>query len=120
MLLGWCLVLLIAWTGAAYGQATKTFTGKITEISKGTELDIGKKDIFYTLRLEEYHNISFRLTADEAVRYGLIDPAGISGVPTPKMSKGVGWKVRLTCDSKNLGENKAPVYKVNSVQKLEN
>ena len=62
-----------------HGQTTKTFTGKITEIAKGTQLDIGKTDIFYTVRLEEYHKISFRLTPDDAVRFGVIDKAGISG-----------------------------------------
>lgn len=114
-----CLALLIAWAGSAWGQGAKTFTGKITEIAKGTQLDLGKSDIYYTLRLAEYHNISFRLTVDDAARFGLIDKSGVSGVPTPKMSKGVGWKVRLTCDPKNLGENKAPVYKVTSLTKLD-
>ena len=32
------------------------------------------------------------------MRYGLIEQAGPTGVVTPKMSKGIGWKVKLTCD----------------------
>jgi len=49
IILGLVLVLLLA--GAAYAQSGKTFTGKITEIAKGTELDLNKRDIFY------YHQI---------------------------------------------------------------
>ncbi len=62
--------------GPVSGQATKTFTGKISEIAKGTELDIAKTDIFYTVRLEEYPKIRFRLTPEDAVRFGVIDAYG--------------------------------------------
>ena len=117
-LLGLGLVLVIAWAGAALGQATKTFTGKITEIARGTQLDVGKKDTFYILRLEDYPNIEFRLASEDAVRFGVIEAAGPTQVVTPKMSKGLGWKVKLTCDANKTGSLKTPVYKVISLERL--
>lgn len=117
-LLGLGLALVIAWAGAAHGQATKSFTGKITEITRGTELDVGKKDTFYTLRLEDYLNTEFRLASEDAVRFGVVDAAGLAQVVTPKMSKGLGWKVKLTCDANKTGSFKNPVYKVISLVRL--
>ena len=119
VLLGLGLVLVIAWAGAAHGQASKTFTGKITEIARGTQLDLGKKDTFYILRLEEYPKIEFRLASEDAVRFGVIEAAGPTAVVTPKKSKGLGWKVKLICDAKNLGSVKAPIYKVISLERLD-
>src|SRR5665648_392644 len=118
VLLGLGLVLLIAWAGAAHGQVTKTFIGKITEIAKGTELDINKRDTFYMLRLEDYPNIEFRLASEDAVRFGVVEAAGLAQVVTPKMSKGLGWKVKLTCDANKTGSLKTPVYKVISLERL--
>jgi hypothetical protein len=120
IILGLALVFLIASVGLGFAQATKTFTGKITEIAKGTELGLGKKDIFYALRLDEYPNIKFRLSTEDAVRFGVIKDAGPTGVVTPKHSKGLGWKVRLTCDPNNLGQIKTPVYRVTSLVRLDN
>ena len=117
-LLGLGLVLVIAWAGAAQGQVTKSFTGKITEIARGTQLDIGKKDTFYILRLADYPKTEFRLAHEDAVRFGVIEAAGLTQVVTPKMSKGLGWKVKLTCDSNKTGSLKAPVYKVISLERL--
>ena len=117
-LLGLGLVLVIAWAGAAHGQVTKSFTGKITEIARGTQLDVGKKDTFYMLRIEDYPKIEFRLASEDAVRFGVIEAAGLTQVVTPKMSKGLGWKVKLTCDSNKTGSLKAPVYKVISLERL--
>ena len=117
-LLGLGLVLVIAWAGAAHGQATKTFTGKITEIARGTQLDVGKKDTFYILRLEDYPNIEFRLASEDAVKFGVIEAAGPMEVVTPKKSKGLGWKVKLTCDANKTGPLKSPVYKVISLVRL--
>ena len=71
-LLGLGLVLVMAWAGAAHGQASKPFTGKITEIARGTQLDIGKKDNFYILRLDDYPKIEFRLASEDAVRFGVM------------------------------------------------
>jgi hypothetical protein len=118
-LLGLCFVLLIAWAGAAYGQASKTFTGKISEIAKGTELDVSKKGIFYTLRLDEYPKIQFRLSSDDAVRYGVISNLGTTAILVPRMQKGLGWQVKLTCKPiVDLSEFKPSVYEVTSLVRL--
>ena len=118
VLLGLWLVLLIAWAGAAHGQASTPFTGKITEIARGTQLDIGKQDTFYILRLAEHANTEFRLASEDAVRFGVIETGGPTAVVTPKQSKGLGWRVKLICDGKNLGLVKAPIYKVISLERL--
>ena len=44
--------------------------------------------------------------------------AGPAQVVTPKMSKGLGWKVKLTCDANKTGSLKTPVYKVISLERL--
>jgi len=119
IILGLALVFLLGVVGPVSGQATKTFTGKITEIAKGTELDIAKTDVFYTLRLEEYPKIRFRLSPQDAVRFGVVDATGTSGVLTPKKSKGLGWKVKMTCDANKTGPLDAPSYKVISLERLE-
>jgi hypothetical protein len=117
-LLGLGLVLVIAWAGAALGQATKSFTGKITEIARGTIMDVGKKGTFYMMRLEDYPNIEFRLASEDAVRFGVVEAGGPAQVVTSKMSKGLGWKVKLTCDAYKTGSLKTPVYKVISLERL--
>lgn len=117
-LLALWLVLAIAWAGAAHGQGSKIFTGRIQEIARGTQLDAVKKDTYYTLRIEDYPNIEFRIASEDAVRFGVIEAAGPTGVATPKMSKGLGWKVKLTCDAKKTGPLKTPVYKVISLERL--
>jgi hypothetical protein len=118
VLLGLGLALLIAWAGAVHGQVTKTFTGKITEIARGTTLDVGKKGTFYMVRLEEHPKIEFRLAPEDAVRFGVVEAGGPAQVVTPKMSKGLGWKVKLDCDADKTGSLKAPVYRVISVERL--
>jgi hypothetical protein len=117
-LLGLGLALVIAWAGVAHGQATKSFTGKIMEITRGTQLDVGKKDTFYTVRIEDYPNIEFRLASEDAVRFGVVAAGGPAQVVTSKMSTGLGWKVKLTCDAKKTGSLKSPVYKVISLVRL--
>jgi hypothetical protein len=116
-LIGLMLVLVIAWSPAPQGQATKTFTGKITEIAKGTELNVYRHGNFYTMRLDEYPNIQFHISSQDAVEFGVIEPGGTT-VLTPKHIKGLGWKVKLTCNPDNLGSVKAPVYRVTSLVKL--
>ncbi len=49
LILGLVLVLLLVDLGPIFGQASKIFTGKITEIAKGTELDIAKHGHFLYL-----------------------------------------------------------------------
>ena len=119
IILGLALVFLLGLVGPVSGQTTKTFTGKITEIAKGSELDLNKRDIFYIVKLEEYPKIRFRLIPEDAVKFGVIDKSGPTGVVTPKMSKGMGWKVKLTCNSTNLGDSKVLVYKVTALDKLD-
>jgi hypothetical protein len=120
VLLGLGLLLVIAWTGAAHGQATKSFTGKITEIARGTQLDNtkGNKESFYMVRLEDYPNIEFRLASQDAVRFGVVAAGAPAQVLTSKMNKGLGWKVKLTCDSHKTGSLKTPVYTVISLERL--
>jgi hypothetical protein len=118
LILGLVLVLLLVDLGPIFGQASKVFTGTITEIAKGTELDIAKRGTFYILRLDEYARAQFRLSSEDAVRYGLIVKAGPTGIVTPKMSKGIGWKVKLTCDPAYAGDLKTPTYRVTSLVKL--
>jgi hypothetical protein len=113
------LVLVIAGVEFASGQAPKTFTGKITEIAKGTELGLAKKDTFYIVKLAEYPNIEFRLLPEDAVRFGVVEPGGSTAVLSPKMNKGLGWKVKLNCDPNKTGPLKAPVYKVISLVRLD-
>jgi len=114
------LTLLMLLTGVlpVWTQANKVFTGKITEIATGTELNVGRKETFYIVRLDEYVNLQFRLTPEDAGRYGLVEKAGPTGVLTPRMSKGIGWKVKLTCDPKYIGSLKTPTYRVLSLTRL--
>ncbi|MDP3181810.1 MAG: hypothetical protein Q8M54_03210 [Desulfobaccales bacterium] len=118
IILGLALVFLMAQAGSVCAQPTKTFTGVVKEIGKATNLNIGQTDTFYIVRLDNYPNAEFRLPPGDAVRYGLIETAGSSGVVTPKQSKGLGWKVKLTCDNKPQGPVKAPIYRVLSLERV--
>jgi hypothetical protein len=116
-LLGLYLVVALGWAGVAYGQATtKTHTGIIKEIGKALTL---KGENFYSFRLEEYPKTEFRISAPDAVRYGLIETAGTTGVITPKMSKGVGWKVKVTTEKSYEGTSSNPSYRVLAVERLD-
>ena len=42
------------------------------------------------------------------MRFGVIEKSGPTGVVTPKMSKGMGWKVKLTCNSTSFGDLQGP------------
>ena len=118
IILSMALAFLLAGSGPVFGQATKTFTGKIIEIARGTELDVDKHENFYILRLEEYPQTSFRLSPADAVRFGVIDPTGISGLLTPRMSKGLGWEVKLTCGANYSGNSQSPTYRVITLERL--
>jgi hypothetical protein len=116
------LLLAFFLTGAlaSYGApAIATFTGKIQDIRKATTLGPGKRGTFYTIKLANEPRTEFRLSDDDAVRYGLVAAVGPSMVVTPKMKKGLGWKVRLTCDNPT-GSLSAPVYRVRSLERLDN
>ena len=117
---GLLLAIFLAGVGAAYAKSPIiTFTGKIQEIRSATALDIGKADKFITIKLDTELKAEFRLSHEDAVRYGLIDPAGPSQVLTTRRSKGLGWKVRLTCDNDPQGSLTAPVYKVKSLERID-
>ena len=103
---------------ASYG-APAIFTGKIQDIRKATTLGPGKRGTFYIIKLDNQPKAEFRLSEDEAVHYGLVAAAGPSTVVTPKMKKGLGWKVKLTCDNPS-GPLSAPVYQIRSLERLEN
>jgi hypothetical protein len=114
------LAFFLAGAPASSGApAIATFTGKIQDIRKATALGLGKRETFYTIKLDSQPRPEFRLSDDDAVYYGLVDPAGPSMVVTPKMKKGLGWKVRLTCDNPT-GSLSAPVYRVRSLERLDN
>jgi len=126
-IIGLALVLLLVEVGptlAQYGQtapsqATKTFTGKIAEIAMGAELDVGRYAKYYIVRLGEYPKIQFRLTPEDAEKYGLVARGGPTAVVIPKMSKGIGWRVKLTCDPYYAGDIKNPTYRVTALEKME-
>ena len=125
-IIGLALVLLLVEVGPTLGQygtppgqATKTFIGKITEIAMGSELDVAKYAKYYIVRLEEYPQTQFRFTFDDAEKYGLVARGGPTGVVTPRMSKGIGWRVKLTCDPYYAGDIHTPTYRVVGFQKLE-
>jgi hypothetical protein len=115
LLLAFCLAGALASSGAA----TAIFTGKIQEIRKATALGLGKRETFYTIKLDTKPKYEFRFSEDDAVSYGLVDAAGPSMVVTPKMKKGLGWKVTLTCDGPT-GSLSAPVYRVKALKRLDN
>ena len=127
LIIGLALVLLLLEVGPTLGQygqttpaqATKIFTGKIAEIAMGTELDVAKYARYYIVRLAEYPNIQFRFTQEDAERYGLVARGGPTGVVTPRMSKGIGWRVKLTCNPLYAGDIKNPTYLVTALEKLE-
>ncbi len=113
-----CLALLVGWVEVKNARGVKYFTGKITEIAKGSIMEPGQRGSFYLIRLDEYPNTGFRLSSEDAVRYGVVDATGPAGMVTPKMSKGLGWKVKLTCKGENLGLANAPIYQVTSLERL--
>jgi hypothetical protein len=118
LILWLALALLLVDSGAIGGQGSKTYTGRISEIAKGTELDVGQHETFYILRLEGQPKISFRLSPQDAVRFGVIDPTGTTGLLIPKKSKGLGWQVKLDCNPENIGSRDVPVYQVISLKRL--
>jgi len=120
IILSMALAFLLAGSGPVFGQSTKTFTGKISEIARGTELDVDRHGDFYILRLEEYPLVSFRLSPEDAVKFGVIDPTGTTGLLTPKMSKGLGWRVKLTCEARYIGRSESRTYLVLALERLEN
>ncbi|OGP71738.1 MAG: hypothetical protein A2Y80_01725 [Deltaproteobacteria bacterium RBG_13_58_19] len=95
------LVLLGAFTVlTAAAQTRLTYVGKIQEIASKTGLTLGSSGKYLALRLDSQPKLDFRLTVEDGVRFGLIEETGTSAVLTPGRLKGLGWKVRLTCEKK--------------------
>jgi hypothetical protein len=116
---GLLLAILVAGVTTAYGKSSIiTFTGKIQEIRKATSLDLGKSERFVTIKLDTKPHIEFRLSSDDAVRYGLIDAGSTSQVVLPKHNKGLGWTVKVTCSNEPIGPTDAPVYQVKSLERI--
>jgi len=111
------LAILLAWGAAAYGQTTVYFEGKITEISKTTQVGLGETGTFYLIRLDTRPNMDFRISRERAVKYGLIE-AGSAEFLTPRQLKGLGWQVKLTCSREMKAFSTTPIYQVESVQRL--
>jgi len=114
---GLLLAILIAWVAAADGQTTVSFDGKIIEISKGTALAPGETGTFFIIRLDSKPKEEFRISREDAVKYGLIE-AGASGVLTLKQPKGLGWKVRLTCSKEVKPFSSITIYQVRSLERM--
>jgi len=117
------LLLIVIWplTALAAGEQSMglIFTGKIEEISSRTDMmpNIGAREKFLIIKLDSKPKTEFRITAKNAARFGLIDNEEPGAVITPGKIKGLGWKVRLTCDKKGtFGE---PYYLVSNLEKLD-
>lgn len=110
-------LLLTLWAPLALAQGRNiTFAGKIKEIGKKTKLGVLDRDTFLIIKLENYPNTEFHISPDDAAKFGIIESAASSPVLPPGKLKGLGWKVRLTCDNK--GSLKFPIYHVTSLERL--
>ncbi|MFZ5453703.1 MAG: hypothetical protein ACOZF2_17750 [Thermodesulfobacteriota bacterium] len=112
------LCLGVAFSAVA-GDKGLTFTGKIEEIAMKTVLTpLGGSEKILTLKLDSKPKLDFRMPAKDAARYGLIDTPKPSAILLPGQVKGVGWKVKLTCDKESSfgGE---PAYQVTKLEKLD-
>jgi hypothetical protein len=114
-------VLICAATvfAAAAQDSGLTFLGNIEEIStKTTMTPMGGMEKYLVLKLDSKPRIDFRVTGSDAARFGIIDSSQPSAVLTPDKIKGVGWKVRLTCNkSETLGG--PPIYLVTKLERLD-
>jgi len=120
-----CLLILFTltvltvpvWSRAAQDTGL-TFVGIIEEIATKTTLTgMGSTEKYLAIKLDSKPKLDFRITAMDAARFGLIDTAQPSAVLTPGKIKGLGWKIRLTCDKRTtLGE---PMYMVTNLERLD-
>jgi hypothetical protein len=94
------------------------FEGKIQEISSKTTLTPTSKENFLVIKLDSKPNVEFRLTAADGARFGLIETKGPSPIITPGRVKGLGWKVRLTCDKQTFAFSN-PIYMVTNLERLD-
>jgi hypothetical protein len=115
---GLLMAILLAWVEGAAGQSLTYFTGKITEISRGTALGLMQHGNFFIIRLDSKPKLEFRITQEDAVKYGLIRAAGSSEVLTPGQVKGLGWQVKLAVTKESAGIGTSTVYQVKSVERI--
>lgn len=113
------LVLLFAVTvlSAADKITGLIFVGKIQEVGSKTTLTPTSTEKYLVIKLDSKPNIDFRLTATDAARFGLIEAKGPSPIITPGRVKGLGWKVRLTCDKQTTFSES--IYMVTNLEKLD-
>jgi hypothetical protein len=115
-------ILLLLFAFADLSMAAQdtglTFVGKIEEISMKTSMGpMGGMEKNLAIKLDSKPKLDFRMTAMDASRFGLIDTDQPSAVLTPGKIKGLGWKVRVTCDKKaTMGD---PYYLVTNLEKLD-
>jgi hypothetical protein len=114
------MVVAPAVTALAADQSTGLiFTGKIEELALKTSMltELGKAERYLSIKLDNKPKGDFRIKTKDAARFGLIENTEPSAVLTPGKVRGVGWKVRLTCNKKlTLGE---PIYLVTSLERLD-
>ncbi|OGP70661.1 MAG: hypothetical protein A2Z73_06440 [Deltaproteobacteria bacterium RBG_13_60_28] len=115
------LLLVLIWAVTVFSAAAQTtliFVGKIEEVATKTQMTgMGSTEKYLSIKLDSKPKLDFRITARDAARFGLTDTAQPSAVITPGKIKGVGWKVRLTCDKKTtLGD---PIYMVLKLERLD-
>jgi hypothetical protein len=119
-ILSLCMVTMLAGTVLAALEQTSglTFVGKIEELAiKTTMTPVGGMEKFLAIKLDSKPKMDFRVSLKDAASYGLIDRDHLSTVLTPDKIKGLGWKVRLTCDKKSTMSD--PNYLVTNLKRLD-
>lgn len=115
---GLLVAILLAGVGAASGQSLNYYTGKITEISKATALGLGEKGTFFIIKIDTKPKLDFQISREDAVKFGLIEAGGGSEVLTPKQTKALGWKVKITSEKEDRGLRGGPIYHIKSLERL--
>ena len=108
------VVLICLGTVFIAAAADVTFTGKIEEVAMKTVLTpLGGSEKILTIKLDTEPHLEFLVTAGDAIKIGLITSRP-STVLLPSQVKGIGWKVRLTCEKRTTfgGEPTYPVKKL--------
>jgi len=113
------LLCIPAMVLAASEQTTGlTFVGKIEEIATKTTMSpVGGMEKYLAIKLDSKPKLDFRVTYRDAASFGLIDTDHPSAVLVPGKIKGLGWKVRLTCDKKTTMSD--PIYMVTNLERLD-
>ncbi len=116
------LLLLLLWplTVPALAQQNTglIFVGKIEEIASKTTMTVGATEKYLALKLDSKPKLDIRITARVAAKFGLIDTAEPPAVIPPSRVKGLGWKVKLTCD-KIVSFGGEPIYLVTNLERLD-